>query len=241
MLAMARTTRISPGPIDGDVDDGYGRVADAFRQNFLDGRETGAALAVYRDGRKVVDLWGGLRNVHTRQPWREDTLVTVFSSTKGVAALTLAVAASRGLIDYDVEVARYWPAFARAGKAGVTVRQLLGHQAGLVVIDPPLSLADLQDPDALSGKVAAQAPAWPPGVRHGYHAVTLGWYESELIRRVDPGRRTLSAFLADEIVRPRDLDFHVGLPAWVDRHRVAHLLLPTKGQLLRRLVSTSPR
>ena len=123
----------------------------------------------------------------------------MFSTTKGVASLAVAVAASRGLIDYDARVADYWPEFAQAGKGAITVRQLLGHQAGLVAIKPPLTLADIADPEKLSAKIATQTPAWPPGTRHGYHAVTLGWYESELIRRVDPQKRTLGRFFAEEI------------------------------------------
>jgi CubicO group peptidase (beta-lactamase class C family) len=147
----------------------------------------------------------------------------VYSTTKGVASLAVAVAASRGLIDYDAKVADYWREFAAAGKGAVTVRQLLGHQAGLVAIKPPLTLSDIADPEKLSEKIAKQAPAWPPGTRHGYHAVTLGWYQSELIRHVDPQRRTLGRYFADEIAGPLDLDFYIGLPASVDRSRVALL------------------
>ena len=186
---MVQRPDISQDLLGGEVDEGYGKVADAFRRNFSSGKEIGAAVAVYRDGRKVVDLWGGFRNGHTQAPWQKDTIVNVFSTTKGVASLAVAVAASRGLIDYDAAVAEYWPEFAQAGKGAVTVRQLLGHQAGLVAIKPPLTLSDLADPEKLSVTIAKQAPAWPPGTRHGYHAVTLGWYESELIRHVDPQRR----------------------------------------------------
>jgi CubicO group peptidase (beta-lactamase class C family) len=220
---MAQKIKISPDLIGGDVDEGYGKVADAFRRNLDSGKEVGAAVAVYRDGRKVVDLWGGYRNGTTRAPWERDTIVTVFSTTKGVAALTVAVAASRGLIDYDAKVADYWPEFAQAGKGAVTVTQLLGHQAGLPVIKPPLTLADIADPEKLSKRIAAQAPLWPPGTRHGYHAVTLGWYESELIRHADPQGRTLGRYFAEEIAAPLDLDFYIGLAASVDRNRVALL------------------
>jgi CubicO group peptidase (beta-lactamase class C family) len=118
-------------------------------------------------------------------------------------------------------VADYWPEFAQAGKGAVTVRQLLGHQAGLPVIKPPLTLADIADPEKLSKRIAAQAPLWPPGTRHGYHAVTLGWYESELIRHADPQGRTLGRYFAEEIAAPLDLDFYIGLPASVDRNRAA--------------------
>src|ERR1700742_3226045 len=154
---MGGRISIPPDLIGGDVDEGYGSVADAFRRNLYSANESGAAVAVYRDGRKVVDLWGGYRNGKTRAPWERDTIVNVFSTTKGVASLAVAVAASRGLVDYDAKVADYWPEFAQAGKGAVTVRQLLGHQAGLVAIKPPLTLADIADPEKLSAKIAMQA------------------------------------------------------------------------------------
>ncbi|OBI42930.1 EstA family serine hydrolase [Mycobacterium kyorinense] len=220
---MVLKVTVSPDLIDGDVDEGYGKVADAFRANFVRGGEVGAAVAVYRNGVKVVDLWGGYRNGITKEPWRQDTMVNMFSTTKGIASLAVAVAASRGLVDYDAKVTDYWPEFGQAGKGEITVRQLLSHQAGLPVLDAPLRLVDLADPSKLSAVLAAQAPVWPPGTRHGYHAITLGWYESELIRHADPAGRTLGRFFADEISTPLGLDLHIGLPASVDRDRVAHL------------------
>jgi CubicO group peptidase (beta-lactamase class C family) len=238
---MAQKIKISPDLIGGDVDEGYGAVADAFRRNLSSGNEIGAAVAVYRDGRKVVDLWGGYRDGTTRAPWQQDTIVTVFSTTKGIAALTVAVAASRGLIDYDAKVADYWPEFAQAGKGAITVRQLLGHQAGLPVIKPPLTLADVADPEKLSKRIAAQAPLWPPGTRHGYHAITLGWYESELIRHADPQGRTLGRYFAEEIAAPLDLDFYIGLPASVDRNRVALIDPFAKRDALLNLHTLPPR
>lgn len=220
---MVLKVEVSPDLIGGGVDEGYGKVADAFRANFASGREVGAAVSVYRDGAKVVDLWGGYRNGITRQPWQGDTMVNVFSSTKGVAALAVALAVSRKLFGYDDKVAEHWPEFAQAGKGDVTVRQLLGHQAGLCVLKPPPTLADAADPARLSQILAAQQPVWAPGTRHGYHAVTLGWYESELIRRTDPAGRTVGRFLAEEIAGPLGLDLHIGLPDAVSRDRVALL------------------
>src|ERR1044072_8280288 len=224
---MAQKAGVTPELVCGDVDEGYGKVADAFRLNLAGGTEVGAALAIYRDGRKVVDLWGRYRNGTTRAPWTNDTLVNTFSTTKGVAALAVARAVSRGLLDYDARVADYWPEFAQGGKEAVTVRQLLAHQAGLPVIKPLLTLADIAAPERLSERVAAQVPAWTPGTRQGYHGVTLGWYASELIRHDDPQRRTLGRYFADEIARPLGLDFHIGLPDWIDRDRVAHLHVPS--------------
>ena len=160
---MVLKVAVSPDLIHGDVDAGYGMVADAFRANFRDGSEVGAAVAVYRDGVKVVDLWGGYRNGLTKDPWRADTMVNMFSTTKGVAALVVAMAASRGLISYDARVADYWPEFAQAGKADIAVRQLLGHQAGLCALKPKPTLADVADPARLAPILAAQRPAWRPG------------------------------------------------------------------------------
>jgi len=220
---MAKGVSTATDTVCGEVDEGYGKVADAFRCNLSSGRELGAAVAVYREGRKVVDLWGGYRDANIRAPWQQDTIVNVFSTTKGVASLAIAVAVSRGLLDYDAKIADYWPEFAQAGKGSITVRQLLAHQAGLVAVKPPLTLADIADPVTMSAKIAAQEPHWPPGSRHGYHAVTLGWYQSELIRHVDPKGRTIGRFFAEEVAAPLDLDFYIGLPASVDRTRVAQL------------------
>ncbi|TXH25755.1 MAG: class A beta-lactamase-related serine hydrolase [Mycobacterium sp.] len=218
---MVLKVSVSPDLVHGDADDGYGKVADAFRANFAAGSEVGAALCVYRDGRKVVDMWGGYRDGITKAPWQADTMVNMFSSTKGVAALAVAHAASKGLFDYDERVAAYWPEFAAQDKGDVTVRQLLAHQAGLCVLTPNPLLSDIADPVRLSAILAAQKPAWTPGTRHGYHAVTIGWYESELIRRTDG--RTLGRYLADEITGPSGLDLYIGLPDSIDRGRLATL------------------
>ncbi|MEZ0355894.1 serine hydrolase domain-containing protein [Mycobacterium sp. SA01] len=220
---MVLKVAVSPDMMGGDVDEGYGKVADAFRANLASGKEIGAAVAVYRDGVKVVDLWGGYRDGTAKAPWQRDTMVNMFSTTKGVTAMAVAVAVSKGLLSYDAKVADYWPEFAQAGKGEVTVRQLLAHQAGLCALTPAPSLADIADPERLAPMLARQAPAWRPGTRHGYHAITLGWYQSELIRRTDPAGRTVGRFLADEIAAPLGLDLHIGLPADVDRGRVAHL------------------
>lgn len=232
---MVLKVTVPPDLIGGDADEGYGKVADAFRANFARGDEVGAAVAVYRDGVKVVDLWGGYRNGLTQQPWQQDTMVNMFSSTKGVAALAMALAVSRGLFDYEAKVADYWPEFAQNGKAEVTVRQLLDHQAGLPVLKPAPTLGDVADPARLAPILAAQKPVWPPGTRQGYHAITLGWYESELIRRTDPANRTLGRFFADEIAGPLGLDLHIGLPGSVPRDRLAHLHHWSRAEALRHL------
>lgn len=207
--------------VGGDTEEGWGPVADAFRANVAAGAEVGAACAVYVGDRKVVDVWGGLRDPDRGLLWQQDTLVNVFSTTKGMSSLAVALAHSRGLFAYDDRVADHWPAFAQAGKEHVTIRQLLSHQAGLPAIDQPLDLDALADPDVVAAAIARQAPAWEPGTRHGYHGLSLGFYESELVRRVDPRSRTVGRFLRDEVSAPLGLDFHVGLPDHVDRDRIA--------------------
>ena len=175
------------------------------------------------DGEKVVDLWGGYRDARRQDRWEEDTLVLVYSTSKGMCAIATALAHSRGLIDYEAPVASYWPEFAQNGKESITVRQLLAHQAGLSGLDVPLSARELADLDVVADALARQKPAWKPGTRQGYHALTIGWYESELIRRVDPERRSLGRFFADEVAAPLGLEFYIGLPKDVPPERVASI------------------
>ena len=198
--------------IDGTVVPGWERVRQAFIENFERRGEVGAACAIYRDGEKVVDLWGGVRDRATGAPWQQDTMVLVFSTTKGMAALVMALAHSRGWLDYEERVATYWPEFAQAGKEGITVRQLLAHQAGLFGFDERVDRAVIADLDRLAGIMARQHPAWPAGERQAYHAISLGFYEGEIIRRVDPRHRTLGEVFADEIAAPLGLDFYIRLP-----------------------------
>ena len=176
----------SQAHVSGFVAPGFDEVRAEFERNFEERGEIGAAVAAYWRGEKVVDLWGGRRTPEGDAPWNEDTLIVFMSSTKGLAAMTLAVANSRGWLDYDALVAHYWPDFAQNGKTEVTVRQLLGHEAGLVLLDQELRIAQMHDLDSVASVLARQKPAWPPGTRHGYHTMSLGLYMQELIRHVDP-------------------------------------------------------
>ena len=221
--------------IDGDVEAGFGRVADEFRRNFAARGDVGAAVAVYRDGQPVVDLWGGLRDSARRLPWERDTMVPVFSTTKGVSALVVASLRSRGLLDWDERVAHYWPEFAANGKDAITVRQLLAHEAGLAVLDVRVRSAMLRDLDALAGVLAAQRPAWAAGTRRGYHAISLGLYQNELARRVDQQHRTIGRILAEDFAEPMNLLFYIGLPAEVELDRVAVLGRLSRRAALRQL------
>lgn len=207
--------------ISGTAEPGFGPVADAFRANFVERREIGAACAVVVDGEMVVDLWGGHLDRARKKPWQSDTLVTVFSTTKGMAAAAMLVAHSRGLFELDQPVSAYWPEFAENGKEAITVDQLLRHEAGLAVIDEKLDLKILADFERLGAILARQKPGWTPGAEHGYHAQSLGWYESQLLARVDPQQRPIGRFFAEEIATPLDVEFHIGLPADLSQDRVA--------------------
>ena len=218
--------------IHGSVSSGYEAVREAFAENFARRREVGAACCVYHRGEKVVDLWGGVRNKATGEPWEESTMALVYSATKGLSAMTLAVAHSRGWLDYDELVCTYWPEFARNGKEKITVRQLLAHQAGLFAFDEPVDKATVADLDRLAEVLARQRPAWEPGTRQGYHAVTLGFYEGELLRRVDPQRRSLGQFFQDEIATPLGLDFYIRLPESIPDSRLAPLVDPSPFEML---------
>lgn len=218
--------------VHGMVEPGFEAVQTQFARNFAARGEVGAACTIYHRGRKVVDLWGGYRDQQTHAPWEDDTLVLIYSSTKGLAALALAVAHSRGFFDYDTPLATYWPEFAQQGKEHITVRQVLAHQAGLSVIDEPLTPALLADHDTLATILARQRPVWKPGTRQGYHAFSLGFYECELIRRTDPQHRTIGQFFQDELARPLGLEFYMGMPASVSASRIATMMETGRRQKL---------
>jgi len=230
---MKTTTRI-----DGLVAPGFEAVRAEFERNFTKRGDIGAAVAAYWRGEKVVDLWGGRRDPKSDAPWKQDTMVAVMSTTKGMAAMTLALANARCWLDYEAPVARYWPEFAQNGKAAVTVRQLLGHEAGLVLLDEKLTLEKLRDLDYLACLLARQKPAWPPGTRHGYHTMSIGLYMQELLRRVDPARRTLGRCFHDEIATPLGLEFYIGLPPEIPDERLAALKTLSRARALLALPTT---
>jgi CubicO group peptidase (beta-lactamase class C family) len=219
--------------VEGHVSRGFEWVRDTFVDNFVWRRELGAACCAYQHRRQVVDLWGGVRNKQTHEPWERDTMVIVYSATKGLAAMTLAIAHSRGWLDYDERVSTYWPEFAQQGKGRVTVRQLLGHQAGLFALDVPLDRRLVADLDRLAVVLARQKPAWEPGTRQAYHGITLGFYEGELLRRIDPRHRSLGQFFEDEIAAPLGLDVFIRLPESVPNSCLATMARPGWTELLR--------
>jgi CubicO group peptidase (beta-lactamase class C family) len=229
-----RSNRRAEGTaVHGHVSPGFEAVREAFIENFASRRELGGACCACCHGETVVDLWGGIRNKVTGEPWEPGTMVLVYSATKGLAAMTLALAHSRGWLDYEERVATYWPEFAQQGKERITVRQLLAHQAGLFALDQPLDRDLVADLDRLASVLARQKPAWAPGTRQAYHAITLGFYEGELVRRVDPQHRTLGQLFQDEIASPLGLDAYIRLPEAVPDTRLATLSRPGMIEMLR--------
>ncbi|MGW0282540.1 serine hydrolase domain-containing protein [Streptomyces sp. NPDC003236] len=196
--------------VHGTVAEGFEPVRQAFAANFETLGERGAAVAVYRDGRKVVDLWGGTRDVDGTAPWVPGTAQVVRSATKGVAAAALLLLHQRGELDLDAPVGAYWPEYKAAGKERTLVRHLLAHRAGVPVLDRPLTPEEAADPDLGAAAVAAQAPVWEPGTDHGYHAQTYSWLTGELIRRITG--RPVGAWIAEEIAAPTGAELWLGLP-----------------------------
>lgn len=194
--------------IGGEVSAGFLGVRKAFEDNFAQGGEVGAAVCVYLNGRRVVDLWGGHRDSARTHAWEADTLVCMMSVTKGIVALALWMLIDRGMVDLQAPVMRYWPGFGQAGKAGITVRQLLGGTAGVIYADAAPKGAAF-DWRAMIEALEVQSPAWEPGTQGAYHSMTMGYLLGELVRRVDG--RDVATFIRDEIAAPLGVEFHLGL------------------------------
>lgn len=225
---------VAAHPVEGHVSRRFESMREVFAENFARRGELGGACCVYHHGEKVVDLWGGIRAKQTGAPWEQDTMVVVHSATKGLAAMTLAIAHSRGWLDYEERVATYWPEFAQEGKDKITVRQLLAHQAGLFAFDEPVDRGVVADLDRLAGVLARQKPAWEPGTRQAYHALTLGFYEGELMRRLDPRHRSLGQFFHDQIAAALGEDVYIRLPDEISNARLATLSPPSRFRMLTR-------
>ena len=209
--------------VKGTCDARFSEVRAEFEANFARRGEVGASVALIHDGDMVVDLWGGLSDTTQDRSWERDTVSTVFSSTKGVAAACLHVLIDRGLLDPDAPVATYWPEFAANGKSRITVAMVMSHQAGLPYWQEPLPDGALYDWDLAAARLAQEAPIWEPGTTHGYHAMTLGFLEGEILRRITG--TTIGAFLRRELADPLQADVWIGLPEQED-HRAARMILP---------------
>jgi CubicO group peptidase (beta-lactamase class C family) len=211
----------SGAPISGTVDPRFEVVRQAFAENFVSRGEVGASLCVSVEGAVVADLWGGWRDAARRRPWERDTLVNVFSVGKAVTALAVARLVGQGALDYDEPVARVWPEFAAGGKAGVTLRQLLSHQAGLPAVRRDLPAGSAFDWAGMCDVLAAHEPWWEPGTAHGYHVNTFGFLAGEVVRRASG--RTPGAYVRDAITGPLGADFFIGVPVG-ERARVAEFI-----------------
>ncbi len=207
--------------VEGTCDTKFARVRAAFADNFSRGEEVGAAVAVVIDGKPVIDLWAGHADAACTRPWTRDTLVNVYSTTKGLTAMCAHRLVDQRKLDLDAPVAKYWPEFAQAGKDRIPVRWLLSHRAGLPAVRKPHAPETFYDWNAMCAALAAQEPWWKPGTRHGYHAITYGWLVGEVIRRVSG--KTPGAYFRDEIAVPLGLDAHIGLSAEHD-WRVAEIV-----------------
>jgi CubicO group peptidase (beta-lactamase class C family) len=215
-------------PIQGDCSDRFAGVRAAFEANFARGADVGASVVITLDGETVVDLWGGAKDAAGAEAWAHDTIVAVASTTKTATALSALLLADRGELDVDAPVARYWPEFAAAGKAGVLVRHCLGHTAGLAGWDAPMQMEDLYDWEKCTSLLAAQAPWWEPGTASGYHAITQGYLVGEVVRRITG--QSLGTFFAGEIAGPLDADFHIGVDPR-DDHRIGASIPPATPEM----------
>ncbi|HUN56904.1 MAG TPA: serine hydrolase domain-containing protein [Candidatus Binataceae bacterium] len=201
-------------PIQGECDPRFARVREVFADNFDRRGEVGAAVAVTVDGRPVIDLWGGYADAARTHPWQRDTLVNVYSTTKGLCALCAHRLADQGKLDFEAPVAKYWPEFAAAGKSNIPVKYLLNHKAGMAAIRAPLKHDDLFSWEKVTTELARQEPWWEPGTKHGYHAITFGWLVGEVVRRISG--KSLGTYFREEIAGPLGADAYIGLPAALD-------------------------
>jgi len=215
--------------VEGRVAPGFERVVEAFERGFADHGEVGASLAAVVDGRTVVDVWAGWTDRARTTPWQPDTIVNLYSSTKGFVAAAAAILADRGLLDVDAPVTRYWPEFGQAGKETIPVRWLLSHQAGLPVIDEPLPPGGALDWTTMIHALERQRPSWEPGTAMGYHALTFGWLVGEVVRRITG--QSIGGFVRDAIARPIGVDLFIGMDAREDA-RTADSLPPENSPLI---------
>jgi CubicO group peptidase (beta-lactamase class C family) len=207
--------------IEGECESRFNRVQQAFVENFERRAEIGAAVAVTIGGRPVVDLWAGHADAARTRPWRRDTIVNVYSTTKGLCALCAHRLADQGKLDFEAPVAKYWPEFSAAGKASVPVKFLLSHKAGLAAIRAPLKFEELFDWAKVTHELARQEPWWQPGTKHGYHAITFGWLVGEVVRRISG--KSLGTYFRDEIAGPLGADAYIGFGPELDP-RVAEIV-----------------
>ena len=210
--------------IQGYVDPMYSQIADAFADNFNHHGEVGASLSMYHHHQLVVDIWAGYRDLKKKMMWDRNTVVPIFSTTKAISASCMAICHSKGLFDYEDNVAKYWPDFAVNGKENITIGQLLQHRAGLSAIDKKLTVKIIQQRALLESTIARQKPHWTPGAYQGYHPWNIGWFISGLLSRIDPKGRRLKEFLEEEVLPSIEGDLRLGVNNDYQWENVAKLI-----------------
>ena len=206
--------------IHGTCEEKFQPVKELFQEIHQSGREVGSSFSVYKDGIPLIDIWSGYADKEKNKEWERDTLANVWSTTKGITALTIAHAYEQGILDYEEKVSTYWPEFASSGKDEITVGMLLSHQAGICGSNTD-KINDYYDQTVMATELAQMEPLWKPGTASGYHSLTYGWLASELIIRLTG--KTLGTYFRDEIATPNEIDFYIGLPE-SEEHRVAEMV-----------------
>ncbi len=210
-------------PVSGFVAPGFEPVREAFEANFTEHDEQGACFALRIGGETLVDIHGGWADRAKERLWDETTIVPIYSASKGISALVLAMAVENLPAGYETPVCDVWPEFAAEGKGGVTIGQMASHQAGLPGFEKEIDPAIWLDPPACAAAIAALPPMWPPGTAHGYHPLTWGYMLGEVVKRITG--RTVGAILKEDICGPAGIDFQIGLPE-ADEPRVGDMLRP---------------
>tara|TARA_B100001113_G_scaffold352664_1_gene354709 strand:- start:1932 stop:3062 length:1131 start_codon:yes stop_codon:yes gene_type:complete len=206
--------------IHGTCEEKFQPVKELFQEIHRSGREVGSSFSVYKDGIPLIDIWSGYTDKEKNKEWKRDTLANVWSTTKGITALTIAHAYEQGILDYEEKVSTYWPEFASNGKEEITVGMLLSHQAGICGSNTD-KINDYYDQAIMAAELAQMEPLWNPGTASGYHSLTYGWLASELIIRLTG--KTLGTYFRDEIAIPNEIDFYIGLPK-SEEPRVAEMV-----------------
>lgn len=210
-IVSCKNTDLIDYNISGKIASGWEFVRDLFLENFINEDDLGAAIAIYYQGHPVVQLTGGWFNESKIKVYNDDTLQLVFSTTKGIVAMTAAICVQRGLLNYSALVTDYWPEYGQNGKENTTVADILSHRSGLPYISSPVK--QYINWTAMTHTLEGQKPEWIPGTAHGYHAITYGWLIGEIIRRIDPKKRSFGQFIKDELIIPTETEFYIGLPS----------------------------
>ncbi|CAD5222739.1 unnamed protein product [Bursaphelenchus okinawaensis] len=221
--------------IAGKTEARFAKVEQVFKDNFLNGWEPeGAALAVYHKGQLVVDLYGGYQDAASRKVWDESTRIVIFSVTKAVASLVIAMLVDQKKLKCDQKLVDFWPDFGQEGKEQITVDMVMHHQAGLCLFKELITLDIAMDPKEMAKVIERQRPMWEPGTKTGYHAISFGWLVDQIVRHVDDLGRGVGDYFRDEVAKPHKIDFFMGLPP-EEQHTVARLSFPSTSFMLKEL------